>query len=237
MDNKTLIHWGILGMKWGVRKQNRLSNKVRTLKRGKEFHNISAGERDTKGILYTSHTKKDNALYRNKYSAELRIFFGAKNIRDNVLVAKKDIRVASQKASVETFMQLYKKDPIGMAKHLANVKIQTDFFRALGKYVGIDTTKSLTNKYSNSGEKFIKEKGYDLFDKGLIINSPKRKEYFDALIKQGFSAKIDNNDKSSGVVQEPLIFFKGSDSLKLIKSIEFTQQELDSLVEAYYNEP
>lgn len=235
--NNSLFHWGIPGMKWGVRKQNRLSNKVKVFKAGKEFHNISAGERNLKSAVYTSHTKKDNALYRNKYSAELRLLFDAKNIRDNTLVAKKDIKVASEKASVESFIKLYKKDPVGMGKHLANVKMQTDFFRALGKYVGIDTTKSLIEKYSNAGDKFIKEKGYDLFDKGLVFNSPKRTEYFDSLIKQGFSAKIDNNDKSSGFVQEPLIFFKGSSSLKLVKSVEFTKDELDTLVEAYKNEP
>lgn len=61
-----LFHFGVTGMKWGIRKKkDSLNSKDRILKKGTEIQSISKGELSLeKGRrLYSSHTKFDNDSY------------------------------------------------------------------------------------------------------------------------------------------------------------------------------
>lgn len=234
-----LMHYGVKGMKWGVRKKHYKSymDSDRTLKKGFTVQNISANKaRDVSrnNPVYTSHTTRDNNAYAGNYAATLE-FRGDKAYK-NSLVLTKDVKIPSQKKAVESFMKLYNDDPEGMAKSIGKAYAELDHFNGISKIRNANANR-IAKKFSKKGSDWVESKGYLLFNQSMMATKEDkaRTKYYELLKKQGYDAISDINDVQSGKgADDPIIFINPKKSLKNVESRKLTVDEIE-LASARYN--
>lgn len=234
---ENLVHFGVKGMKWGVRKEEQSTSpgtSDHVVKKGTEIHNISGdAPRDISGHVYASYLKKDNANYRGSYSQMLKYFMGAKKTYDNVFEAKQDIKLPSEKKAVDTFKKLYDSDRENISRAMAKAKVDSTFILALGRKMGIKVEDKQFQKYRNLGKKALAQKGFMDFQQSLAISDYNRSKYFGSLLKQGYTGMIDSNDVKQWGSDRPLIIFKGDKSLKRKATIELSERDIDQALKEY----
>lgn len=230
--NDELQHFGVRGMKWGVKKKYHQDhmNSDRILKKGLQVQNISTNTaRDiSKGSpVYGSYTKSDNRAYSGHY---------AKSINDmgdkaviNSLVLTKDINIPSQKKTVDTFMELYNKDPKGMSDSIGKAYSELTYFNGIAKIRNYNANR-ISKKMQKKGQDWVENKGYLLFNQSMMApkESKARVKYYDLLMKKGYNAISDINDIQSGYnSKDPIIFINPKDTIKNVKSRQLNTDEIE----------
>lgn len=185
-----LMHYGVKGMRWGVRKKyyNESSmNSDRIIKKGSEYGNISFGKKrslDSSNSVYV-YGHKDKNAYEGAYANNI-----IRNVVDgspikNTLRVNKDIKVASQKHAVDTFVEMYNKDPKGMSKSIAQAHAEVDLFNGIDRIRNYKARK-IEKKFSKKGEDWLRTKGYEAFNQGLMSSkeTKARDTYYEMLRKR-----------------------------------------------------
>ena len=201
-----MYHYGVKGMKWGIRKAYNTSGvrlHSKTMKKGYEFQNISKDNRarqiSNKNALYVSHKPSDNKTYRNMYW-----WFGDQPVK-NTITAKKDVRIAGKSVSQREFVKMCAKNGKAIADDMGNQKY--DF----------SSNKSLAAKAK--GAKWVKNEGYKDFVRQYTEGmGATHQEFNKRMNKKGYDAIYDIYDIAGGYSKEPLIFFSPNDSVKVSKS-------------------
>ena len=255
-----LTHHGIKGQKWGVRRfqnkdgsltpagkkrydeygmrygvkaeydKSKMDEDV-ILKKGTHIQNISSdGARDVSKDrpIYGAHTKHDKDAYGGRFAKAVDTRYGIAIKNDLVLL--KDVKVASQKQAVDTFMEMYKKDPKGVAEsigraHAEMTVLQNNMPASYKDWVA----DRITQAYLNSGENWVKSKGYVVFNESMVSvkESEARNKYYDLLIKKGYGAIRDINDINDGYADDPVIFINAKSTMKNVKNRELTIAEME----------
>lgn len=189
MTKLYLAHHGVKGQKWGI--QNGPPYPIEqghgvTIKKGYKFHRLTKyDESNKKGHDYVTYLQKDNDRYKGFFGAMLQ---GRNNkVYDVTLEAAKDMTSPSAKKRLETFIELYKNDPM-IGKELGRYhKGDWHFFTP-------NSTSHYEKKYSNlKGEQLTKE-GYNTFVRAIGGNEYIRSAYFKALAEKGYSFVRDDLD-------------------------------------------
>lgn len=233
MYEKIVIkHVGVKGMKWGVHKKyyKTYMDSDRTLKKGFKIQNVSSREKrdlSRNTPVYGAHTEHDKNAYAGHYANSI-TWFGDKAYVNN-LVLKKDIKIPSQKKSVDLFMESYNSDPIGMSKSIGKAYAELDYFHGVAKIKDYNANR-ISKKFRDKGEEWVQNKGYLLFNQSMMATKEvhARTKYYDLLLKKGYEAINDVNDVQTGYgSDDPIIFLNPKKTLKNVESRELTLKEIE----------
>lgn len=245
MNADELKHYGIKGMKWGVRRfqnddgsltkagmaryKDEVNSKERYIKEGTEIQNISKnqlqiGNGNHKGNrLYVSYTDYDKTEYTSLMG---NFMYGGDSAYKNTFVVKKDMKVASDQDVVKAFMEVAKKDPVGTAKDIAHAYNENSMFfkkseKTLAKKVSQLNSDPNDKKNIKMAQQYM---SYAIM--GSKATTPNT--FYSYLTKKGFDAISDTNDRK-GDAQDPLIILN-MNIIKQTGSVHLTSDDL----EAYY---
>lgn len=231
-----LAHYGVKGMRWGVRKEDAPAA-PKVLKKGTTIYNISADKpRDIKGAVYGAHEKRDVVNYRGQYATSLTTFRGAKSAFSNDFVVKKDIKVATERDQIEAFKELWNKDRDGVARALAESQKDMKIGAAImARGFKKDRTEVYFQRISKKGERWVNKKGAIELTRALGAETDKPRDLvFKALQKRGFDALVDLNDVKNYGSKDPILVFKGSTTLKRKGvPVELTAKDIEAANNAY----
>ena len=236
-----LEHFGVKGMKWGVRKDRKSKRakqgvpepytKDRVLKKGTTYQNISDRKltdlNSNRGRIFASYTMRDNILYGDIMG---NFQYSEKAYRNTIRV-KKDIKIASDQHTVDGILEFARSNPkkfaTDMAKARRSVKILPSLRRA-GHYE--KKLSKITDSESQSAHKLARE---------FITNVTMSKKtqdsavkFYGSMVKKGYGAIPDFNDRYNFVkAADPLVIISPSNNSTLESSVRLTKKELND----YYN--
>ena len=233
----SLQHYGIKGMKWGVRRyqkkdgslttagKNRYSDeekeasKINTkkdsfvLKKGTTIHRstYNAEDANREGHAFATFKAKDAKGYarRNK------LFSGGKKTFDLEMIAKEDLISPSKKERIDTFVNLMLTDP----KFKEAYQKQKQTYQLLK-----DPSKAKKIEQTVKGI----QREYSLFTVSLGGSADLRDRYFSELNKKGYNMIIDDADAEI-IADSPIIIFDRQKSLEVISINEVNRDYLRKL--------
>lgn len=223
----TLEHFGVKGMKWGVRKaKDQINSKDRTISKGTNIQNITKGEYKNKEgkHLYVSYTKADNAHYVDNMA---QFMYDGKGYRNEFRV-KKDIKIPSDKKLTEAFVKVAKENPEKVARDMSKAYEESHLLFTRSKKYYMKKIKDIDPKDLETGEKLTKT-----FISDMVSSKAKtsRSMFIAELSKQGYDAISDTNDRDQlGGTQDPLIIFNPGKTLSKPKTLKLTPKAIDHYV-------
>lgn len=232
-----IYHYGVKGMKWGVRRDkeelDRLAGRAYkveyntdhsyTIKKGSKFHRVTANPKNEKtGYAYVSFVDEDVKGYRKEISTWLYEAEGVAKTFDMTMKATKDIKVASEKEKIDAFIDLCSNDKLDYMSIIVQKESSTN---KEGKLIG--KPAKLKKILTNAGIDDDLATYYALFSMNIYKNDTNKKLFIDALKSKGYDAIEDIEDSLSHRIN-PLIIFERENSLKVTKVTELPEVYSDT---------
>lgn len=211
-----LAHYGILGMKWGVRKE-RVGSRTDgfTIKKGSTIYRTAttSSERDKEGHAFVSIDKKDAIGYMRRGSTFNQAAFNM------TFKVKEDLVSPSKKTRVDEFIKLMDSDK-DFRKALANSEAQYNVFSSPEK---IQKKNEALKTYDEKAKLYKRSLAL-----GVASNEEVRSKYLKSLQNLGYNMMIDDAD--AGIVSRvPSIIFDRQKSLEVISIKPVTRQSIKEL--------
>lgn len=222
-----LMHFGVKGQQWGVRRgppypiEKGSGVKIR---KGTKFSRLSLyDEKDAKGHAYVTYEHEDVDRYKGFFGAQLKAkAFVQKNSKVLVhdMEAKEDLISPSQKERINTFLEIYKDNPAYVGKRLGEYHKTGEWHaNAYGPKFYYKM------KYAKLKDSDLIEKGYKTFVKAIGGDAELRSAYFDKLRAKGYNFIRDDQDSGVQGVS-PSIIIDREKSLKYNGNRELTTKEI-----------
>lgn len=228
--DEELKHYGVQGMKWGIRKDRQTAGQRPTirpgdiiLKKGTSFQRIATGSNMayTQGV-FLSYKAKDKDFYRGVLG-RIRITNliqnepGEVKLKQLTMTANKDIRIPSKQKRIEELNKLLETD-------------RKDVIELVNKG---EISSRRSKGYNPNKEHYADLTMYQRFNNALALgakDNPVITKYYKSLKDQGYDAIPDENDirLSTAKVRAPVIFFDTMDSIGSIKVKDLSAGEVYS---------
>ena len=179
------MQWGVVhGPPYPIDKHK----SVTMIRKGTTIKRLSIrDESAAAGHAYVTYLKGDTKHYKGFFGARLKLLNDNADVYSITMKAKEDLLSPSKKERVQTFLELYKNDPI-LRKELGSYhKSDSRYFTPLPK-------KFYETQYSKLEGKKLLDKGYKTFVRSIGGNDYTRSKYFEALANKGYSFVNDDMD-------------------------------------------
>lgn len=211
-----LYHYGVLGMKWGVRRTPEQLGKHKIRKGTTMYRSTADSNESTSGHKYVTFLKVDRDLYRGAYANEI-----AKNsekfdgkVYENVYKLKEDLKIPSRNEVKEVIHELRNRDANykmavenGRAYCLMKFKNngRDSYYENIEEYF-VTSKEKMPDDYDKAREKAIKGTMYKFLNKykdqpidGLFrdtvssfgLSEANRTAVINELKKRGYNAMVD----------------------------------------------
>lgn len=240
-----LEHYGILGMKWGIRRTpEQLGH--HTIKKGTKVYRVTtASNTNINGATYVTYLPPDRDFYRGSYSQVLKKQQGGKEnekVQENKYKLTEDLKVPSREELAEAYKKAMSDPKIlkescyalaeAMVKRIAKQQGNWDERYANDPGYQASRQKAVQNymeKYLNDFGNKSPDEAFLLTSRALTSANPiVRQAIIDQLKQKGYNAMVDEAGVG-GVISpregvEPLIIFNANKSMKSIGSKEITPE-------------
>ena len=187
-------------------------------------HVMSTPTKDltNRDYLFVAATEADKKNYGGFFAALTKYRNDVDQMYKMNMTVKHDLVSPSKKERVNTFLEIYKEDPVKVSTQLAEFNKRW----YSGQYK--ETTEELIDKYSHMSMRELKKMGYYTYANSWFDpDAGTLKDMRSKLEKKGYNAIIDDNDKRSFVQSEaPLIVFDIMNNLGDIKVSELSNGEI-----------
>lgn len=219
-----LYHYGIKGMKWGIRKKRDKKNdefkssktEGFTLKKGTTIHRVSSIDNEkNEGHAYATFKNKDSVGYVRRS-----MLFNQKGY-DMTMKVTKDLVSPSRKERVDAFIELCQNDK----QFLNDLATASSKFRIVKDPKQIEKIEA---SYRSMSEKQLRTRGYNDLSLQIGFDKTVRDKYFKNLSDKGYNMIIDDQDAQL-LSDSPIIIFDRGSSLEVIATNKITREYLKDL--------
>lgn len=213
--NSEFAHYGVKGMKWGVRKKKDAINaRDRTLKKGTDIQRVALGDKHDSslarksGRIYASYTDYDNAYYAKYYSKQLAKQKNAKvsDVSVQSFRVKKDVKIASDRQVLKTLTEMAKNNPKQLANDFGSAAKASEVLSRINQKYWDKQVSALAKGGETKAGYAAAQRYVQLAAFSESMKSGSWAHFTRSMMKSGYGAISDANDRDGLLnAQDPLI--------------------------------